>query len=155
MIDRSYAPSSLRKRLGTGLGILIALVTFILTVKPWFRNSYRLFLLIIGYVLAMTSTLLYCRDVPSFVAAISIYPGIGYALVIRSMLSDYLEVVSQHLNTKEKKSRLQYTKERCLNRDDDFKNKAVPTSLKAGRYLRFFCKKIPASKINYNEYLID
>ena len=155
MIDRTYAPSSFRKRLGTGLGLLIALLTFILTVKPWFRNSCRLIIVINGYVLAMVLTMLYCRDAPSFLAGATIYTAIGYTLVIRSMLCDYLEVVSQHLNTKEKKARLQYTKEQCINRDNDFKNKEVPTSLKARRCLHFFCKKIPASSIGYHEYLID
>ena len=155
MMNRSYATKSFEKRLGTVVGLVIALVTFILTVKPWFRNNCRLILVLNGYVFAMVSTMLFCRDSASFVAATFIYVGIGYTLVIKSMLGDYLELVSSHMSIKEKKARLQCTKERCLDRATDFKNEPASASLKAKRYSRFFCKKVPASHITYNEFLID
>lgn len=135
-------------RIGTGVGLAIALLTFIITVKPWLKNTPRFITALAGYVLSVVSTMLYCTNAISFVAATACYIGIGYALIIRQMLSEYLELVSLHMTTKEKKARRQSQKEQCLDEQADCKKAQVSRSLKAKRYARFFCaKNIPKSMI--------
>ena len=119
--SRDYAEGSFEKKIGTGVGLTISLITFLLTVKPWFRNTCRFVTTLSGTISAIVATMLYCRDPPSFIAAAVLYIAIGYGLIIRHMLGEYLELVSQHLTNKEKHARKQCTKEKCLDKDNDFK----------------------------------
>ena len=120
-ISRDYAESTPESKVGVGVGLVIALVTFILTVKPWFKNTCRFVTALTGMILAIASSMLYCRQAPSFIAALGIYIAIGYCLIIRHMLMEYLELVSLHLTTKEKNARIQCAKERCIDKSSDFK----------------------------------
>ena len=105
LIERTYSERDLLKIIGTTAGLLVGLLTFALTVKPWFKNTCRFILALTGTLLAMGLTMAFCRDVASILAATVIYVAFGYTLIIRSMLSEYLDLVSRHMTTKEKKAR--------------------------------------------------
>ena len=90
---------------GAATGLAIAVLTFILTIKPWFHNKLRFSIALFGIILAITVTMIFCRDTASFVAATYVYIAFGYMLVIRHMLNDYIGLVSSHLNTKERVAR--------------------------------------------------
>ena len=105
-ISRDYAESTTESRIGASVGLVIALVTFLLTVKPYLKNTCRFITALTGIILAVVSTMLYCRQVVSFLAALGVYIAFGYCLVIRHMLLEYLELVNLHLTTKEKNARL-------------------------------------------------
>ena len=122
LISRDYSDRNLFKIIGTVSGLLVGVTTFALTVKPWFKNTCRFMIALFGIILAMGLTMAFCRDMASIIAATAIYLAFGYTLIIKSMLSDYLDLVSRHLTTKEKKARQQCIKERCLPKDSDFKN---------------------------------
>lgn len=148
LTDQEYAEASRNKRISVCTGLGIALSTFLLTVRPWFRNTCRFLICLIGLISSIVVTMLYCQDPASFLAAVIIYFAFGYILIIRDMLFEYLGLVSRHLTQKELKARLQCTKENLLGKENDFKNKSVPCGLKMKRFYRFFCaKKIPKSQL--------
>ena len=91
--------------------------------------------------MAIGLTLAFSRDVCSILASLMIYVAFGYSLIIRDMLFEYLGLVSKHTNTKEKAARLKTTKEKCLDKDSDFKLQEVPTKLKCKRFFNFCIKK--------------
>ena len=104
--ERDYTDRSDLKMYCAGGGILIAIVTFALTVSPRCRNSIRFMTLLIGGFLAIGMTLAFCRDSASIIAGCMIYIAMGYCLVIRSMLFEYIDLVFRHTNVKEKAARL-------------------------------------------------
>jgi len=106
LIDRDYAQRSIEMVIGTSSGVAVAIITFLLTVKPHFNNCVRLVLLIGGIVLAIGLTVFFSQDAASIVAAPYFYVATGYCLVIKDMLSEYLDLVSRHLTVKEKAARL-------------------------------------------------
>ena len=65
----------------------------------------RFSIALMGIITAITVTMVFCRDTASYVAAIFVYIAIGYMMVIRHMLNDYIGLVSSHLNTKERVAR--------------------------------------------------
>lgn len=77
--------------------------------------------LIVGGLTAIGLTLAFSRDSASYIAALLIYIAMGYDIVIRDMLFEYLSLVSSHLTTKEKKAREQAAKEQCIDKESDFK----------------------------------
>ena len=103
--DRDYSESTWELHVGAGAGLAIALLTFILTIKPWFKNKIRFSIALFGIILALTVTMIFCRDTASFVAATFVYIAFGYMMVIRHMLNDYIGLVSSHLNNKERVAR--------------------------------------------------
>ena len=103
--SRDYAEGSVKKKVGTAVGLTIATVTFLLTVKPWLKNTCRFVTALTGIILAIGTTMFYCRDPASFVAAAILYIAIGYSMIIRSMWWEYMELVSHHLTNKEKAAR--------------------------------------------------
>mmetsp|Transcript_717 Transcript_717/g.1014 ORF Transcript_717/g.1014 Transcript_717/m.1014 type:complete len:193 (+) Transcript_717:1346-1924(+) len=147
-LKRDYTERSDKKLIGVGCGLFIAVVTLCLTVKPRFNNTCRLVVLMAGAFSSIALTMVFCRDLASFLAASGIYIAMGYDLVISDMLFEYLDLVSRHLTTKEKAARLQSTKEKCLDKDSDFKRQDVSTKLKCMRFWVFCCaRKIPKSQI--------
>ena len=81
--SREYAPGSLELRLGAGVGLAIAVLTFALTVKPIMKNKVRFAVAVVGTVCAIVSTMLYCRTPAQILAATFLYFAAGYTLVIR------------------------------------------------------------------------
>ena len=104
-VERDYAESTKEGRIGAGTGLLIALVTFLLTVKPWLKNCCRFITALSGLASAVFASMLFCRDPASYIAATILYIAIGYCLVIRHMLMDYLGLVGMHMTMKEKNAR--------------------------------------------------
>ena len=103
--NREYAPSTVQLRIGTGVGLLLAAITFLLTVKPLMKNKVRFTVALVGMICAVISTLCYCRHAAQFIAGSYLYFAIGYTLIIRQMLFQYLDLVSKHMTTKEMKAR--------------------------------------------------
>ena len=85
-VERDYTEVSWEKKVGVGSGLAIAALTFFLTVKPYFANKCRFTLAVVGMISAIFVTMLYCRDASSFTAGVIIYFGLGYMLIIRTML---------------------------------------------------------------------
>jgi hypothetical protein len=68
----------------SGLAIFAGVLCIV--VRPVTRMSLRLAVLVMGGVLSMGLSLVFARDLQCLVAGIALYPAIGYAAIIRSML---------------------------------------------------------------------
>ena len=146
LVNRDYTERSNLKIYCVGAGVTVAIITFALTVRPRCGNSCRLLTLLLGTFTGIGLTMAFCRDSASIIAAILIFIAMGYTLVIRDMLFEYLDLVARHTTTKEKVARLQTVKEKCLDRDSDFKLQEVPMKMKCKRFFTFcFNKKYPKS----------
>ena len=144
MLDRDYSPSSTPLRIGTASGLLASAVTLFLTIKARFRNVYRLTCVIVGFLLSWALTLAFARDLASVLAAITINFALGYILVIKGMLSEYIDLVSRHMTMKERAARKRSSREQNIK--DEPKNGPVLLADAMRNHYRFFCKKkIPKS----------
>ena len=77
-----------------------------------------------------------------------LYVAIGYMVVIRDMLREYLENVCRKLTLKEKKARADCIKELGLEKMIDFKKQPISIKLRVKRLIRFFfLRKVPPSVI--------
>ena len=145
---RDYSERSKQKMICVGFGIFVAILTFAATIRPRCKNNCRFLTGITGMTIALGLTLVLCRDAASIVAGSFIYIGLGYDLIIREMLFDYLSMVTRHTTVKELAARSQALKEKCINKDNDYKKQSVPSKLKCKRLFNFFfCKEIPKSYI--------
>ena len=136
--NRDYVEVTKKSRIASGLGMLIAIITFTLAIRPYCRNEVRFIMGAIGTATAIISTMLFGGGTASYLSAIYVYIGMGYCLVIREMLWEYLDMVSHKLTKKEAKARSQCAKERCLESKDP-KLEDVPFGVKVRRHCAFFC----------------
>ena len=100
MLDRDYSPSTNYLRIGTLCGLMASGVTLFLTLKARFRNKVRVACLIIGFIISWIFTMVFARDFASILAAMIINVSLGYILVIKPMLLQYVDLVSRHLTTR-------------------------------------------------------
>ena len=144
MIDRDYSPSSKFLRFGTCSGLMLSGFTLWLTVKARFKNKYRLACVVIGFLLSWAFTLAFARDLASILAAITINFALGYILIIKGMVAEYVDLVSRHMTMKERAARRQSSKDQMMK--DEFKNGPVSFKVALKNHYRFFCKKrVPRS----------
>ena len=144
MLDRDYSPSNNYLRVGTLCGLVASGVTLFMTIKARFRNKYRVCCLITGFIISWIFTLVFVRDFASILAALITNVALGYILVIRPMVEQYIDLVNRHMTMKEYVARRQSSREQCIK--DEFKTGTVPFKAAVKNQYRFFCKKkIPKS----------
>jgi len=129
---------------GVAAGMSTFAIVLCLTVKPRFRNTFRLLIIAIGTPLSIAISMVFAQSYNQFLAAVFIYAGSLYTSLIHKMVLDYVSLVASHLTFKERLVRKTTEKEYCIK--DTYKSQKRTFKQELRTVWMFLVhKKIPVS----------